>query len=246
MLKRSIAVVLWLLMTVTPAVAQDSLHVGVAANFIQPFKEISSSFEQKTGIKVTAAFTSSGSLYSQATSRAPYDLILSADEERPRMLFEKNLCGKPFVYARGFAVLWTAKKDLCRLASWKDVVRNSAVKKIAIAHTENAPYGASAMAALKTEGLWQGCQDRLVVAQNIAQAFQFASTEAADIAFCAKSAALSPEGKKGCMWVIEEAPAIVQGACIMKATKNPAAAERLSGFLGSTEAKAVLEKYGYR
>ena len=48
------------------------------------------------------------------------------------------------------------------------------------------------------------------------------------------------------MWVIEEAPAIVQGACIMKATKNPAAAERLSGFLGSTEAKAVLEKYGYR
>ena len=102
------------------------------------------------------------------------------------------------------------------------------------------------MAALKTEGLWQSCQERLVVAQNIAQAFQYASTEAADVAFCAKSAALSPEGSKGCMWAIEEAPAIVQGACLMNAAKNPAAAERLAAFLGSTEAKAVLEKYGYR
>ncbi|HOG17955.1 MAG: Molybdate-binding periplasmic protein precursor [Syntrophaceae bacterium PtaU1.Bin231] len=246
MLTRSIIVALWFLMSALPAVAQESLHVGVAANFIQPFKEIAASFEQSTGIKVTSAFTSSGSLYSQAASGAPYDLILSADEERPQMLCDKGFCGTPFVYAKGAVVLFSAKKDLCRLASWRDVVRDASVKKIAIAHTGNAPYGASAMAALKAEGLWEGCQGRLVVAQNIAQSFQYATTEAVDAAFCAKSAALSPDGEKGCTWAVAEAPAIIQGACVLKSTKRPAAAQKFADFLGGKEAKAVLEKYGYR
>jgi len=244
--KRLIVFLLLIFMTVSPAIAQEAIHAGVAANFIQPFKEIAALFERESGVKVTSTFTSSGSLYNQVTNGAPYDIVLSADEKRPQKLFDQGFSGKPFVYAKGFAALWTAKKDLCGLSSWKDVVRSASVKKIAIAHTVNAPYGTSAMEALKAEGLWQGCQNRLVVAQTVAQSFQFAVAEAVDAAFCAKSATLSAEGAKGCAWTIDAAPAIVQGACILKSSKNTVVVQKFADFLGGKEAKAVLEKYGYR
>ena len=57
----------------------ESLNIAVAANFILPFKEIASKFENETDIKVDGTFTSTGNLYSQIRNGAPYDLFLAAD-----------------------------------------------------------------------------------------------------------------------------------------------------------------------
>jgi molybdate transport system substrate-binding protein len=225
--------------------AEQELTVGVAANFILPFEGLSHVFQQKTGIRLKATFTSTGNLYSQIINGAPYDLFLSADEIRPRMLRREGLAAEPFVYARGKVILWTAKESLCRRAGWQEVLADPSAAKVAIANPETAPYGAAAVEALKRGGLYEAVKHRLVFAQTVAQVFQYAQTESADAAFCALSSAYSEQGRKGCYIPIREAPEVVQSACILKRTKQKEAACRFAAFLSSPEADVIKQRFGY-
>ena len=101
------------------------------------------------------------------------------------------------------------------------------------------------MIALKNEGLWDKVQQELVYAQSIAQAFQFASSGAADAGFCAYSSMFTPTGKKGKFKVVKEAPPVIQAACILKSSKNKDAARKFIEFLSGPEAKSIKKKYGY-
>lgn len=227
------------------AFAEEKISVAVAANFISAFKDMAADFQAKTKIKVEGTFSSTGNLYSQVINGAPYDLFLSADEERPAKLHKDGLAETPFIYAQGQAILWSANKDFCKAKTWSDALKNEQVKKIAIANIQTAPYGTSAMKALEKTGLWTDIQSKLVVAQSIAQSFQYASTESVDAGFCALSATASPEGKKGCFYILNEAPEIIQSACILKRTTNRAAVEKFVEFLNSPVAKEIKVKYGY-
>lgn len=240
--------IIWLcivLLSPSLLLAEQELTVGVAANFILPFEDLSRIFEQKTAIRVRATFTSTGNLYAQIKNGAPYDLFLSADEGHPRMLQQEGLAAEPFVYARGKLILWTAKERLCKHAQWQEMLLDPSSAKIAIANPETAPYGAAAVEALKRAGWWERIKPRLVFAQNIAQVFQYAQTESADAGFCALSSAYSEQGRKGCHVMIPEAPEVVQSACILKRTKQKEAALAFVQFLSSPEAKAMNRRYGY-
>jgi molybdate transport system substrate-binding protein len=244
--KIAIVSVLILLLSSFPAQAQEKISAAVAANYIAAFKELATAFEAKTKIKVESTFSSTGNLYSQIINGAPYDLFLSADEKRPDVLHKDGLADQPFVYARGQVVLWAANKDFCGTKTWQDALKNEQIKKIAIANPLTAPYGTAAQTALKKAGLWDALQNKLVFGETIAQTFQYASTSAVDAGFCALSATVSDEGKKGCFFVITEAPDIIQSACLLKRTKNRAAAEQFVAFLSTPEAQKIKAKFGYR
>ncbi|MBN1366216.1 MAG: molybdate ABC transporter substrate-binding protein [Syntrophaceae bacterium] len=229
-----------------PVTAGEKISVAVAANFISAFKDMAADFEAKTKIKAEGTFSSSGHLYSQIINGAPYDLLLSADEERPAKLNKDGLADTPFIYAKGQAILWSFSKDFCKAKTWQDALKNEQVKKISIANTKTAPYGAAAKAALEKAGMWDVLQNKLVTAQTVAQSFQYASTSAVDAGFCAMSAIACDEGKKGCFYVINEAPEIIQSACILKRTTNRAAVEKFVEYLNSSAAKEIKIKYGYR
>ena len=92
-----VAFFLIVLMSSVSAFAEEKISVAVAANFISAFKELAADFEAKTKIKVEGTFSSTGNLYSQITNGAPYDLFLSADEERPAKL-NKDGCGGNAIY----------------------------------------------------------------------------------------------------------------------------------------------------
>ncbi len=226
--------------------AQDKISVAVAANFISAFKEIVADFEAKTGVKVEATFSSTGSFYNQIKNGAPYDMFLSADEQRPDLLHKEGWTEGTFIYARGQAILWSANPDFCKAATWQDALKNNQIKKIAIANPVTAPYGAAAKAALQKAGLWDALQSKLVNAQDIAQSFQYATTSAVDAGFCALSATTSPQGKSGCFYNVYEAPDIVQAACVAKNAKNKKGAELFAAFLSSEHAVKIKAKYGYR
>ncbi|MCK9274607.1 MAG: molybdate ABC transporter substrate-binding protein [Syntrophales bacterium] len=242
----SIAIMMIFSSFLSSAWAGDTLIVAVAANFILPSQELVTMFQKKTGVAVEATYTSTGKLYGQIVKGAPYDLFLAADEKRPGLLYEKKLSDKPFIYAEGRLVLWTAKQELCGASDWKKVAAGDKVRKIAIANTLTAPYGTVAMQVLKEAGLWELCERKFVFPQTVAQAFQYASTEAADLGFCAYSSALSEDGRKGCFYTIPEAPPIMQAACVLANTGNRKAAEEFARFLLSPEARKVKERYGYR
>lgn len=246
-MKRNLLIaVLVFFLFIAPASAEDKLHVAVAANFISPFQELTRSFEKQTGIRLEATYTSTGQLYTQILNGAPYDLFLSADQEKPDLLHKVGKAEAPFVYATGQAILWTNRQDLCQAKNWREVMAAPGLKNIAVANPKTAPYGAAAMEALKKTGILESVQGRLVYAQNIAQAFQYAATGSVDAGFCALSATTSAEGRKGCFFSIDEASPIVQGACLLKRTAHREAAERFVRFLASPEAVVIKKKYGYK
>jgi molybdate transport system substrate-binding protein len=225
--------------------AADGLKAAVAANFMVPFQEIAAAFEEQTKIKLEATYSSTGNLYGQIINGAPYDVFLSADEEMPRLLFEKGLGEKPLLYATGRVVLWGTGKEICGAKNWKEALKRPGVRRIAIANPVTAPYGAAAEAALKSGGLWTGIEGRLVTAQNVGQSFQYAVTGGADGAFCALSAALSEPGAKGCHYPIAEAPSIRQAAILLARTTRKSDASRLIIFLNTPKATDIKKRYGY-
>jgi len=227
-----------------PTPAQEKIVAGVAANYIQTFKEIAAAYEARTGIHVEPTFTSSGRIYSQIMNGAPYDIFLSADTERPDRLYRDSRSEKPFIYAKGKVILWSAKKDFCSAGNWKKAVKNESMQKISICNPETAPYGAAARSALQETGLLDFLQSKLVTAQDVVQSFQYASTEAVDAGFCALSSALTDEGRKGCWYPIPEARPIIQGAVIINGRKSKEVL-RFSQFLVSPDAEAIKRKYGY-
>ncbi|MEE9913002.1 MAG: molybdate ABC transporter substrate-binding protein [Deltaproteobacteria bacterium] len=244
--KIAVAIVLILLMSSFPALGQEKISVAVAANYIAAFKELAADFETKTKIKVEGTFSSTGNLYSQITNGAPYDIFLSADEKRPDILYRDGLADQPFVYARGQVVLWSANINFCKAKEWQDALKNDLIKKIAIANPVTAPYGTAAQTVLRKTGLWDALLTKLVYGETIAQTFQYASTSAVDAGFCALSATVSVEGKKGCFYAISEAPDIIQSACLLKRSQNRKAAEQFVAFLSSGEAQKIKAKFGYR
>lgn len=226
--------------------SENKVSVAVAANFIQPFKEIAADFEQKTGVKVEVVFSSTGNLYSQIKNGAPYDIFLAADEKRPDLLKKEGWTNGVFIYARGKAVLWSADKSFCTARTWQEALKKTGDRKIAIANPDTAPYGAAARTALQTAGLWGDLKSKLVMAQDIAQAFHYAETSAAEAAFCAASAVVTPEGRKGCYYEIPQAPEIVQAGCFAKKPKDEKCTELFVLYLISGQADKVKAKYGYK
>jgi molybdate transport system substrate-binding protein len=245
---RRMALGLWLafLWAPGPAGAAESLRVAVASNFIQPFKEMVAAFQSLTGIAVEATYASSGQLYNQVLGGAPYDLFLSADEDRPTFLFQAEMAEKPFVYARGRVILWSSRKDFCLSSNWKKALGEGGVKRIAVANPATAPYGVAAIAALEKTALREALKSRLVFAQDVVQAFQYASTGAADACFCAMSCLATEEGQAGCFYELGEASEVVQSACVLRRTKKREFSHRFAAFLLSPQAAAIKKAYGYR
>ena len=72
------------------SMAAEEVTVAVASNFIQAARELAAQFEQETGNEVLFSASSSGKLYAQISHGAPFDVFLSADTERPKLLAEQG------------------------------------------------------------------------------------------------------------------------------------------------------------
>jgi molybdate transport system substrate-binding protein len=88
-------------------------HVAVAANFTDASKEIAAAFQKKTGHEAVLSFGSSGQFLTQITQDAPFEIFLSADDERPKKLVSQGfgVPGSEFTYAVGKLVLWSKQAD---------------------------------------------------------------------------------------------------------------------------------------
>src|SRR4029453_15641760 len=82
-------------------------NVPVAANFTDAAKEIAAAFKTKTGHEAVLSFGATGQLYTQITQDAPFEILLSADTERPKKAVEDGLgvADSRFTYAIGKLVL---------------------------------------------------------------------------------------------------------------------------------------------
>ena len=219
------------------------LTVAVAANVLEPMREIAAAFEQEGGGRVNLVPGSTGKLYAQILQGAPFDLFLAADEERPALLFSAGLAASlPRTYAVGRLALYSRSGEatLARL-------REGRYRRLAIADPQVAPYGRAAREVIDRLGLAETATPRLVMGENIGQTYAFVATGNADLGLVALSYALSPSAAgEGSYWPVPgqwHAP-IRQDAVLLHPAR--AAAVRFLDFLGGARAREVLVRYGYQ
>lgn len=221
------------------------LQVAAAADLTLAFEELGKLFEARTGEKVTFAFGASGALAKQLQQGAPFDLFAAANTAFVDDAVASGACdgNTKALYARGHLVAWT-KKGRPRLQSLSDL-RASHIEHIAIANPEHAPYGRAAKEALEHAGLWPELRGKIVHAENVRQALQFAQTGNADVALVALSlVARSQDGE-----LLHVAPSlhapINQTLVVCKRGNNAEGARRFAELVASGEGQRLLASYGF-
>jgi molybdate transport system substrate-binding protein len=238
-----------LLLAVSAGPAQAAqVLVAVAANFTAPMKTIAAEFTRDTGHQTKLAFGGSGKFYAQIKNGAPFQMLLSADDETPAKLVQDGMAmaDSRTTYAIGTLVLWSARPGYVDAKG--EVLKKGQFNKIALANPKLAPYGKAAVEVLTGMGLLDALAPKFVQGENIAQTWQFASTGNAKLGFVALSQVMK-DGKisSGSGWIV---PAklhtpIRQDAVILTSGKGNPAAEALMKYLKSEKAKAIIKAYGY-
>jgi molybdate transport system substrate-binding protein len=227
-----------------PAAAAE-VQVAVAANFTEPAKQIAARFEAATGHHAVLSFGASGQFYAQITHGAPWEVLLSADVERPRAAEAEGFAvpGSRFTYAVGRLVLYSRTPGLVDAEG--RVLARGRFEKLAIADPAVAPYGLAAQQTLTRLGLWDGLQPRIVKGASIGQAYEFVRTGAAELGFVALSQVI--EDPSGSRWIVPEADhaPIAQDAVLLKTGAANPAARAFLVFLKGDEAKAIIRRFGY-
>jgi len=227
-----------------PALA-DETQVAVAANFTEPAKAIAAAFKAATGHTATLSFGSSGQFYAQISHGAPFQVFLSADAERPQQAEREGfgVAGSRFTYALGVLVLFSKTPGL--VDGKGAVLGKNNFDKLAIADPKAAPYGAAAVETMEKLKVYDAIRPKIVTGSNIAQAYQFVDTGAAELGFVAGSQVINAPG--GSRWIVPEADhaPIDQQAILLSTGKDSAAAKAFLAFLKGPQAAAIIRKYGY-
>ncbi len=238
------------LQPLAPAHAADELTVAAAADLTFAFKDIAAKFQAQTGDAVKLSLGSSGNFFSQIQNGAPYDLFFSADIGYAKKLEAAGLIepGTLYEYAIGKIVLWVPSASKLDVSKGLALLTDPAIRKIAIANPEHAPYGRAAKAAMLKEGVYDQVKDKIVLGENISQTAQFVQSGNVDIGIIALSLALAPTMKdKGRYFEIpaDDYPAIEQAAVVLKSSKKKELAKKFIAFLRQPETIDVMQQYGF-
>lgn len=225
-----------------------SLRIAAAADLQPVLPPILQEFARQTGIHADASYQSSATLATQIINGAPFDLFLAADTSFPKRVVEAGHAveSQPIPYAKGTLVLWT-RNDSRIPALTRDALATSAVRSIAIANPEHAPYGRAAMATLQNWRLLDTIRPKLRIAENIAQAAQYADSGNAQVGFISLTSALTPRLKSDGHFVRVppgDHPPIMQGAVIVRGAAQAQAASRFLEFLRTPAIARTLAAEG--
>lgn len=244
---RTLMFVIMLLLVAVPGLAAD-LHLAVAANFNAPMEQLKPLFEKASGHKLIISYGTVGKFYAQIKNGAPFELLISADDETPIRL-EKDGLALPetrFTYAIGKLMLWSTKPGLVDAKG--EVLKRTDFKRLAIASPKLAVYGAAGVEVMKKLGVYEQLQQKLVFGENISQTYQFIATANADLGFVALSQ-IYKNGSyaAGSHWQVPSNlyPQIRQDAVLLTKGRDNPAGKALLAFLKAQETRKIIRSYGY-
>lgn len=238
-----------IVMSMTSAVRAGEALVAAATNFSEVLEEIAPRFEAATGHTLRIATGSSGKLTTQILLGAPYDVFLSADTERPDRLIAEGaaLAQGRVTYALGRLALWS--RDPERITGDGAVIlRRETRATLAMANPELAPFGRAAQQTLQALGLADAFAGRIVLGENVGQAFAFVATGRAELGFVALSYVRSPRNRQtGSHWVVPDDlhDPIRQDAVLTVRGQNNMAARAFLAFLSEEEARTIIRSFAY-
>jgi len=223
----------------------DALLVLAAADLQLALPEVVRAFEAETGQRVQTVFGSTGNLTMQIEQGAPADVFLSANEQFIDRLEEAGLVdpGTRRGYATGrLALTW--REGIAAPASVADLA-DPRFGAIALANPEHAPYGGAGREVLEAAGVWDAVQQRLVLAENVAQAVQFVRSGNADAGVVALPVVIALPGSPHMEIDAALHRPLRQVGAVLRDAVDPFAGDRFLEFLVGASGREILERYGF-
>lgn len=238
----------------------QTLRIAAAANLSDVLPEIIAGYKTDKSLpvqEIEVTYASSGKLYAQIISGAPYDIFLSANQEFPAKLAKEKLDNlksadkttyQPFTYTQGQLALYSTTKSLQGLnpTASNELLTTGSDSKITIANPELAPYGQSAQAYLQAQNIFDTLteQNRIIQAENIGQAFQYAHTGNVDYGFVAQSQLTAIKATPEQFYTLapESYAAILQDGIVLS---YATAATDFSNYLRAPAGQQYFSKAGY-
>ena len=238
----------------------QALRIAAAANLSDVLPEIIAGYKTDKNLpaqEIEVTYASSGKLYAQIISGAPYDIFLSANQEFPAKLAKEKLDNlksadkatyQPFTYTQGQLALYSTTKSLQGLnpTALNELLTTGSDSKITIANPELAPYGQSAQAYLQAQNIFDTLteQNRIIQAENIGQAFQYAHTGNVDYGFVAQSQLTAIKATPEQFYTLapDSYPAILQDGIVLS---DATAATDFSNYLRAPAGQQYFSKAGY-
>lgn len=213
----------------------EPVHIAVATNFKSTAKKINTLFEQKSAHTTVLSSASTGTLYSQITHGAPFDIFFSADKDAPLRLEEDALgvSGQQFCYALGGLTLVGSDNAAQDLA-------NPSLS-LAIANPKTAPYGRAAEEVIQRTEFTTASNRKLVRANNAIQAYQHWHSSSVDLALVPNSLAAGEGAAISSNWYTP----IEQHVIWLRRAKSNPAAEAYMRLIRSEEVQAIIHNAGY-
>ena len=140
-------------------------------------------------------------------------------------------------------MLWLPAGSPLKIGRIEDITEKQ-FDRIAIAKPDVAPYGRAAVESLKQLGVWTQIEPRVIYAQNVSQARQYAATGNAEVAFI--PLALVKTGDGSYLEVKENLhQPINQALAVLESSAKQDAARQFVSFILGPEGQQYLKAKGY-
>jgi molybdate transport system substrate-binding protein len=226
---------------------EREVRVAAAANLQFALEDASEQFEEMCECRIALILGSSGALARQIREGLPADVYAAAAESYVQELSQDGLLESwtVQVFAIGRIALATPKGSTLELRDLADL-DNAAVKRIAIANPAHAPFGIAAQEALEKAGVWQRLEDRLVLAENVAQAAQYVTNGDVDAGIISLAQAIELESEIQYQLIEESSHApLRQTAAVVRGSDHSDLGRDFIGFLISDKGRLIMQRYGY-
>ena len=243
--------VLALVVLCLPAVARaQEMTFSVAISMKEAVEALGKQFMQShPGVTLRYNFGSSGELQKQIEAGAPVDVFISAAQRQMDELEQKGLITATSrrVFARNVLTVIKPAGSALDISKPADLA-SPKVQRIAIGNPKTVPVGQYTEESLKSLGLWDQLQPKLVLAENVRQSLDYVARGEVEAGFVYTTDAAVRPGQ-----VVEAfRPAedtyrpVTYPAAVIKASKQPALAQAFIDLLVSRDGQGVLSRLGFQ
>lgn len=237
------------LLAVTGAGAQD-VTLSVAVSLKEAVEELGRGFMgTRPGVTLRYNLGSSGELQKQIEAGAPVDVFLSAAQRQMDELEKRGLIVSDSrrAFARNVLVAVKPADSRADIAKAADLLE-ARVRRIVIGSPKTVPAGQYAEESLRTLGLWERVQPKLVFAENVRQALDYVARGEVDAGFVyATDAAARARDVKEAFRPPEDSyrPIVYPGA-VVAASRHPSLARAFVDLLSGAQGRTVLGRFGFQ
>lgn len=230
-------------------VEKVELLVSAAASMtdvLGELAEIYKTIDANTSLVFT--FGPSGGLQTQIEEGAPVDIFMSAAQKQMKALEEKNLLINDTIKTLlvNKVVLISPKDDKIGVLSFEDLATNDKIKKIALGDPSNVPVGQYSEEIFTSLNILDAVKSKAIYGTDVRTVLTWVENGEVDCGIVYATDAMSSDNVK----IICEAPEgshkqVTYPVAVIKTSKYEDRAKAFLDFLGTEQAKAVFEKYGF-